>query len=227
MRNPIFEQITAKMNAIHDKKNHDYADDDNPYSNFEFAAYIANQFNHPTDKVYATLLGIKLARLAQLKNGKAPNNESVEDTHLDLSTYSVIWFAHFLSIQEIKSYRGKAVEEGEMIPPNPHPRHKHKLGQCVLCDEEAAREMIPGSLIPCDERGEMIAGVGEVSYHKGGINPKDDTRCMNCGWPKGSHSSDTEDPMRCLGGQHTKFMSRDERIRMEKKLSNYPDRELK
>jgi len=85
------EQICNQIQEIHARKNHDYAQEGNPYSNFDRAAIIASWFNDSTDKVFATMLGIKLARLAELLNGKTPKNESVFDSFLDLNTYSVIW----------------------------------------------------------------------------------------------------------------------------------------
>ena len=78
------------MEETHDAKSHDYAKIENRYSNFEFAAAIADEFPDGPDRVFATMLGIKLARLAELlSQGKDPKHESVEDTFLDLSNYAV------------------------------------------------------------------------------------------------------------------------------------------
>lgn len=93
--NPIFANRLKRMQEIHDKKSADYASDDNRYSNFEYAAKVAEPFKDPIDKVFAMLMGIKLARLAELsKEGKVPNNESVDDSHLDKDTYSVLWSSY-------------------------------------------------------------------------------------------------------------------------------------
>ncbi len=87
-----FEPILKRMLEIHERKGHDYAQEENPYSNFERAAGLAGWFSDPVDKVFATLLGIKLARLAELLGqGKEPKNESVDDTQLDFDTYAVLW----------------------------------------------------------------------------------------------------------------------------------------
>ena len=100
MRNPKFDALLVQMGVIHDKKNEDYAND-NPYSNFETAAGIARGFRG-TDAVFATLIGIKIARLQELIGGnKTPNNESVEDSLLDLAVYAALW----------ASYRGVGDEE--------------------------------------------------------------------------------------------------------------------
>jgi len=93
-RNPDFVVILDKMREIHDKKSQDYAKDDNVYSNFEFAALVSDIFTDPVDRVFATMIAIKLARLAELGKGKSPKNESVEDSHLDLATYCTIWAAY-------------------------------------------------------------------------------------------------------------------------------------
>lgn len=79
------------MEDLHERKNHDYASDGNPYSNFEYAAMVSKDFTDPVDRVFATLIGVKLARLQELTKGKVPNNESVNDTYLDLANYAAIW----------------------------------------------------------------------------------------------------------------------------------------
>lgn len=83
----------AKCIDIHYKKNHDYASEDNPFSNFERAAIIASWFTKPIDQVFASLVGIKLARAAELCNGTTPNNESLNDTFMDQTNYSGLWGA--------------------------------------------------------------------------------------------------------------------------------------
>jgi len=75
------------MSEIHDRKNSDYASDDDPYSNFKFAAAYAEI---PLYKVYLVIEGIKTARLHQLHKGKTPKNESMDDTYLDKATYAAI-----------------------------------------------------------------------------------------------------------------------------------------
>lgn len=90
-RNPIHSEILDKCKELHEKKSHDYAQDDNPFSNFEYAAKVADIFTDPVDKVFATLIGVKLARLAELRKGKEPKNESIEDTCIDFVNYAAIW----------------------------------------------------------------------------------------------------------------------------------------
>jgi hypothetical protein len=94
MINETFNKLMDEIKELHNRKNHDYASDDNPYSNFEFAAKIVEQFTNPVDQTFACMIGIKLARLGQLLGkGKEPNNESVRDTMRDLTTYCGIWTA--------------------------------------------------------------------------------------------------------------------------------------
>lgn len=90
------------MGAMHERKNRDYAQDENWASNFERAATIASWFNDKIDKVFATMIGIKLARMAELKNGKVPNNESIADSMLDMDVYAVLWHAYYLERQSLK-----------------------------------------------------------------------------------------------------------------------------
>ena len=102
MINKTFNNLMDSIKELHAKKNHDYASDDNPYSNFEFAAHLVSEFNNPVDQVFAGIIGIKLARLGQLLSGKKPNNESAEDTMRDLTTYCGIWTARRIN-KEIES----------------------------------------------------------------------------------------------------------------------------
>ena len=89
--NPKFHALLAQMAEMHDRKNADYAHDGNPYSNFEQAAATAGC---SVDTVFAVLIGIKLARLQVLLLGKTPNNESIQDSRLDLAVYSALWASY-------------------------------------------------------------------------------------------------------------------------------------
>lgn len=92
MRNKVFNKLMDEIKELHDKKNQDYAEDDNPYSNFEYAAHLTKQFSDSVDQVFASIIGIKIARLGQLLGrNKNPKNESVRDTMRDLTTYCGIW----------------------------------------------------------------------------------------------------------------------------------------
>ena len=90
--NPKFHALLAQMAELHDKKNADYAHDGNPYSNFEQAAATAGC---SVNTVFAVLIGIKLARLqVLLTTGKEANNESIQDSRLDLAVYSALWASY-------------------------------------------------------------------------------------------------------------------------------------
>lgn len=95
-----FHDILDKMKEIHDRKSHDYAQDNDPFSNFTRAAVIVSWFKNPVDQVFAGILGIKLARLAELSNGKEAENESVDDTFIDGSNYFALWGAYYLSLRD-------------------------------------------------------------------------------------------------------------------------------
>lgn len=88
MQNPKFTDHLERMAAVHDAKNHDYAEAGDPLSNFKFAATVAGT---DTDTVFRVLLGVKLARLNELLKGKTPKHESIDDSLLDLSVYAALW----------------------------------------------------------------------------------------------------------------------------------------
>lgn len=96
MANKHVPEILKRIQEIHDRKSADYASESNAFSNFERAACIAEWFNDPVHKVFATMIGIKLARLAELLNGKRPKNESIDDSFLDQDTYSILFHSYYL-----------------------------------------------------------------------------------------------------------------------------------
>ena len=94
MRNPKFGNLLSEMGQLHDTKNADYASDGNPYSNFEEAAAVASGFSG-VDAVFASLIGVKLARLRELtRAGKTPNHEGIQDTRTDLAMYAALWASY-------------------------------------------------------------------------------------------------------------------------------------
>lgn len=94
-----FVETLQLMKDIHELKNADYSGNNNPFENFERSALIAEWFKNPIDKSFLVLIGTKLARLATLLNKKAdgiePNNESIDDSFLDLATYVVLWKSYY------------------------------------------------------------------------------------------------------------------------------------
>lgn len=94
MASKTFIELIDKCKKIHNKKSYDYASNNNPHSNFEFASEFAHNFMSAPDHTYATIIGIKIARLIELLNGKEPKNESVEDTFIDLANYVLLWGAY-------------------------------------------------------------------------------------------------------------------------------------
>lgn len=94
MRNPTFAALLTEMAALHETKNADYANDSDPYSNFRQAAAVAEGFVG-VDAVFASLIGVKFARLRELTAaGKTPNHESIDDTRKDLAMYAALWCAY-------------------------------------------------------------------------------------------------------------------------------------
>lgn len=92
---PEVMQLLEKIKSIHEKKNEDYAAKGASFENFERSAVLSSWFNSDYDKSFVVLIGTKLARLATLLNKvEAPNNESIEDSFLDLSTYCILWSAY-------------------------------------------------------------------------------------------------------------------------------------
>lgn len=86
-----FDELLKEILDTHTKKGHDYAQPNNPFSNFEFAAKLVSDFVNPVDRVFASIIGIKIARLIELQHKDAVN-ESVLDTYKDLTIYCGLWW---------------------------------------------------------------------------------------------------------------------------------------
>ena len=112
-RNPRFDAVLARIHDTHEKKNSDYADDSNPYSNFEGAAHLAGQ---TVDQVFHTLLGIKMERLRQLMTGKKPNYESLDDTLLDLATYAALWLSYRTPVNKTENVKPRSASTLPEVP---------------------------------------------------------------------------------------------------------------
>jgi len=93
---PIFYQLLEEMAETHDKKSHDYASDENPTGNYEFAGQVSSMFAHsPSDAGFVGRLAEKIYRLANLERaGKSPKNESIEDTERDIAVITTLWMAN-------------------------------------------------------------------------------------------------------------------------------------
>jgi hypothetical protein len=86
--NPHFEQLLKDMLELHERKGHDYARDENPYSNFEEAAAEAGT---DVNTVFKVMVGIKNARIRELERaGKSPKNEALLDSYMDGLMYRAL-----------------------------------------------------------------------------------------------------------------------------------------
>lgn len=92
---PVFYGMLNEMAETHDRKSHDYASNDSPYANYQFAGKLAALFAHsPEDMGFLSRIGEKMYRLANLeKDGKIPSNESMEDTERDLPIIMTLWMS--------------------------------------------------------------------------------------------------------------------------------------
>lgn len=96
-RNPRFDSYLEEMKRIHDLKNQDYSDDDNPYSNFEGVAALVGI---STETGFHVQLANKMERLRQLRSGKTPNFEAIDDTILDIANYAALWGSYRQALVE-------------------------------------------------------------------------------------------------------------------------------
>lgn len=97
---PNYDAIIKKAKSLCDNKNIDYAQTQEPFSNFEMVESL---------KICDTPTGIlvrmvdKIARIANLlkRNGKvAVKDEKLEDTMLDLINYSIILLSYYMYVED-------------------------------------------------------------------------------------------------------------------------------
>lgn len=86
MRNPAFTQLLEEIHALHESKNHDYAQDLDPLSNLRKCAAMGI----PPFKGVLVRLTDKWSRIEQLAGGKEPKHESLRDSLIDNAVYSLL-----------------------------------------------------------------------------------------------------------------------------------------
>lgn len=86
MRNERFHALLKEIADLHDSKNHDYAAETDPLSNFK----LCEPFGVSPFKGVMVRLSDKWSRLGQLVGGKSPKHESVRDTLMDTAVYSLL-----------------------------------------------------------------------------------------------------------------------------------------
>lgn len=123
---PEVLDILKSIEDIHKKKNEDYAADGKPFENFERSADVASWFSNASDKPFVVLIATKLARLATLLTGRKPNNESIDDSFLDLCTYCILWWA---------SYHRRSLQRDEKTVGSIIPSHVMQSAKdiCPMC----------------------------------------------------------------------------------------------
>src|SRR5574339_227525 len=94
---PIIQDVLdslKQIEEIHRRKNDDYANNSNPFDNFDCSEYMLRRFSNPRDQSFVWPIATKLARLGNLlSRDTPPNNESVEDSLTDIATYILLWKA--------------------------------------------------------------------------------------------------------------------------------------
>ncbi len=88
------ERALEELKKVLVSKNKDYKIG-GEFSNFEFAADVVGA-GMQTEDVMLTQIGIKLGRILGLRTSEdlVPNNESLQDSYMDLAGYAIILYAY-------------------------------------------------------------------------------------------------------------------------------------
>lgn len=88
---PRFYQLIDKMVEIHSSKNHDYAGQEEPLSNFKIVYELTKDIPDSPFKVALTRLIEKILRICNIASiGNAVSDETINDTLLDSAVYSLL-----------------------------------------------------------------------------------------------------------------------------------------
>lgn len=99
--NKTLVQLLEEIKELHIRKAADYSSS-GFYNNFIESSHLVSLFKDPVDQVFASLIGVKLSRIANLRNkGANPLNESLEDSVKDLTTYCAIWYSYIKDDKKI------------------------------------------------------------------------------------------------------------------------------
>jgi hypothetical protein len=163
-----FLELLNEMEKVHRKKNDDYAGNNNPYENFERAAYVASWFRDELDKVFVIMIVIKLARLGTLMSKfDNPKNESIADSQLDLTNYCGLWASY--RTHKLNQIKVKEINKEPNKPYNPclgsHVFSPNSTlpAQCLRCNCIINQESV-GQL--CDTVTALRARLAEVTQQR-------------------------------------------------------------
>jgi hypothetical protein len=93
-----FEKILKEIQAMHDKKQADYGKTDDPFANVR----ASEDFGIPGWVGCMTRANDKMRRLQKGAQGGKMVNESIEDSLLDLATYTIIALCLFREVNNGK-----------------------------------------------------------------------------------------------------------------------------
>ena len=134
-----FYQLLDEMKSLHDKKRHDYAQEQDPFANFRLSELCGID----AWKGIAVRLGDKYSRLMSFidKGELKFKEENIKDTFLDTAIYSLIGLILYEESRE-KSKTGEQPTE-EHIKQQQDPRHDQSpFGeeQCLLFPDQQRAE---------------------------------------------------------------------------------------
>lgn len=182
-----FEELLEKSKAIHLKKREDYTSNPtaNPHENFERANEIISWF--PVEyKSYAGHIGTKLARLSSLLSSrKTPNNESLDDSFLDLVTYCALMYDQYRRLRDepkpgtvgmFLKNAGKTKDSPDPTEPELRPCYRHLTYQkdCDVCVGQNGPSALDAGLFK-----EQPATPPNMCWHN--LVGRDTWKCVRCG----------------------------------------------
>lgn len=87
---PKFKKYAKEMIKTHSKKSHDYADNDNPLSNFETTSELIKGIPDSPFKIALSRIIEKILRICQIAKKGNQVNESMAETLMDGAIYLIL-----------------------------------------------------------------------------------------------------------------------------------------
>ena len=115
MRNPEFHKLLNEVKRMHDMKNEDYGQDEDPLSNLKGCVRMGD---HPT-KGIAIRLQDKMSRIESYFKKGSLKNESLRDSFLDMGIYALLAVTILDGENTDDSQPGRSTERTNIIDATP------------------------------------------------------------------------------------------------------------
>jgi len=160
LQTKVLFDLLDSMKRLLEKKQHDYATDNDRLSNFKFSGMvldwaIKSGMTDGAHLAFLSLITTKLARIIELVGaGKEAKNESIRDTLIDLANYAILWCTHIvcpliltITPKQPSPLVAAAMEQGTKLSPEEAAQYADKIEEWLF---DELRPVETGIILPND-----------------------------------------------------------------------------